>query len=70
MRIRLWLSRAAGATFGIAALTNLQAIAQLPVINSFSQNRVLVCTNLSPGSVASVQWASSLSSTTFSGSIL
>jgi hypothetical protein len=38
-----------------------QAIAQLPVISSFSQNGVLVCTNLQPGSVASVQWASSLS---------
>src|ERR1035441_9076930 len=38
-----------------------QAIAQLPVISSFSQNGVLVCTNLQPGSVASVQWASLLS---------
>ncbi len=38
-----------------------QAISQLPVISSFSQNGVLVCTNLQPGSVASVQWASSLS---------
>ncbi len=38
-----------------------QAIAQLPVISSFSQNGVLVCTNLQPGSVALVQWASSLS---------
>src|ERR1039457_2975144 len=38
-----------------------QAKAQLPVISSFSQNGVLVCTNLEPGSVASVQWASSLS---------
>jgi len=38
-----------------------QAGAQLPVITSFSQNGVLVCSNLSPGSVASVQWASSLS---------
>ena len=37
-----------------------QAAAQLPVITSFSQNGVLVCTNLQPGSVASVQWASSL----------
>ena len=36
-----------------------QAMAQLPVISSFSQNGVLVCTNLEPGSVASVQWASS-----------
>ena len=38
-----------------------QAIAQLPVISSFSQNGVLVCTNLAPGSLASVEWASSLS---------
>ena len=37
------------------------AAAQLPVITSFNQNGVLVCSNLSPGSVASVQWASSLS---------
>ena len=29
-----------------------QAAAQLPVITSFSQNGVLVCSNLSPGSVA------------------
>ena len=38
-----------------------QAAAQLPVITSFSQNGLLVCSNLLPGSVASVQWASSLS---------
>jgi formylglycine-generating enzyme len=38
-----------------------QAAAQLPVITSFSQNGVLVCSNLAPGSVASVQWSSSLS---------
>src|ERR1019366_8310816 len=38
-----------------------QAAAQLPVITSFSQNGVLVCANLQTGSVASVQWASSLS---------
>src|ERR1035437_5267385 len=38
-----------------------QVAAQLPVITSFSQNGVLVCTNLQPGSVASVEWASSLS---------
>jgi formylglycine-generating enzyme required for sulfatase activity len=38
-----------------------QAAGQLPVITSFSQNGLLVCSNLSPGSVASVQWASSLS---------
>jgi formylglycine-generating enzyme required for sulfatase activity len=38
-----------------------QAAAQLPVITSFSQNGQLVCSYLAPGSVASVQWASSLS---------
>ena len=38
-----------------------QAAAQLPVISSFGQNGVLVCTNLQPGSVATVAWASSLS---------
>ena len=32
-----------------------------PVIVSFSQNGGLVCSNLTPGSVASVEWASSLS---------
>ena len=35
------------------------ALAQNPVITSFSQNGVLVCSNLDPGSVAAVQWASS-----------
>jgi len=46
----------------LALLAGLhRAAAQLPVITSFSQNGVLVCSNLSPGSVASVQWASSLS---------
>ncbi len=32
-----------------------------PVITSFSQNGELVCSNLTPGSVASVEWAASLS---------
>ena len=36
------------------------ALGQAPVISSFSQNGVLVCTNLAPGSVASVEWASSV----------
>ena len=49
-------------SIGLAILAGVhQAAAQLPVITSFSQNGVLVCSNLSPGSVASVQWASSLS---------
>ncbi len=34
--------------------------AENPVITSFSQNGVLVCNNLGPGTMASVQWASSL----------
>src|ERR1035437_4740231 len=38
-----------------------QATAQLPVISSFSQNGLLVCANLQTGTVASVEWASSLS---------
>ena len=43
----------------ISSLSTAQA--QAPVISSFSQNGVLVCTNLQPGTVASVEWASSLS---------
>jgi hypothetical protein len=42
-------------------LTSLSAArAQAPVIQSFSANGVLVCTNLAAGSTASVEWASSL----------
>jgi len=37
------------------------AQAQAPVISAFSQNGVLVCTNLQPGTTASGEWASSLS---------
>ena len=37
-----------------------QAWAQTSVISSLSQNGVLVCTNLQPSTVASVEWASSL----------
>jgi formylglycine-generating enzyme required for sulfatase activity len=37
-----------------------QAAAQSPVITSFSQNGVLVCANLQTGTVASVEWASTL----------
>jgi len=36
------------------------AQAQAPVITSFSGNGVLVCSNLAPGSVAAVEWASSV----------
>jgi formylglycine-generating enzyme required for sulfatase activity len=34
--------------------------AQPPVITSFGQNGELVCTNLAPGTVATVEWAASL----------
>ncbi|HUA68240.1 MAG TPA: LamG-like jellyroll fold domain-containing protein, partial [Candidatus Saccharimonadales bacterium] len=37
------------------------ALAQSPIITSFSENGVLECTNLNPGSAATVEWASSLS---------
>lgn len=36
------------------------ASGQAPVIASFGQNGLLVCTNLQPGSTASVEWASSV----------
>jgi len=46
----------------LVVLTDInQAAAQLPVITTFSQNGLLVCSNLAAGTVASVQWASSLS---------
>jgi formylglycine-generating enzyme required for sulfatase activity len=43
----------------LALGTSVAAFGQ-PVITSFSGNGVLVCSNLAPGSVAAVQWASSL----------
>ena len=55
MRTQLNLSLALALLAGIN-----HAVAQQPVISSFSQNGVLVCTNLQPGTVASVEWASSL----------
>ena len=55
MRTQLNLSLALAL---LAAINH--AAAQQPVITSFSQNGVLVCTNLEPGTVASVEWASSL----------
>ena len=39
----------------------LPAAAQAPIIASLSQNGRLVCSNLAPASVASIEWASSLS---------
>ena len=47
----------AALAFGVCAA----AFAQSPVITSFSQNGLLVCSNLATGSVASVEWASSVS---------
>jgi len=45
----------------LAVLASVHSVlAQDPVITSFSQNGVLVCTNLGPGSLADVEWASSL----------
>ena len=49
---------------GLAALAFgvcVAAFGQSPVITSFSQNGLLVCANLATGTVASVEWASSLS---------
>jgi formylglycine-generating enzyme required for sulfatase activity len=45
----------------LALGANVDAQAQAPVITSFSGNGVMVCSNLAPGSVATVEWASSLS---------
>jgi formylglycine-generating enzyme required for sulfatase activity len=45
----------------LALGTNVAAQAQAPVITSFGGNGLLVCSNLAPGSVATVEWASSLS---------
>lgn len=47
----------------LIALTLLAGINSIPaqvVITSFSQNGVLVCSNLPPGNPATVAWASSL----------
>jgi formylglycine-generating enzyme len=44
----------------LALGTGVAAQAQAPVITSFSGTGVLVCSNLVPGSVGSVEWASSL----------
>jgi formylglycine-generating enzyme required for sulfatase activity len=48
-------------TFLFALWASVAAQAAAPVIISFSGNGVLVCSNLAPGSVASVEWASALS---------
>ncbi len=47
---------------GLALLAGVaQTLGQAIVVNSFSQNGVLVCSGLQTGTVATVQWASSLS---------
>ena len=46
---------------GLALLAGVHQAAAQIVISSFSQNGVLVCTNLQTNTVTSVQWASSLS---------
>jgi formylglycine-generating enzyme required for sulfatase activity len=45
----------------LALGVSVGAQAQAPVITSFGGNGVLVCSNLAAGSVAAVEWASSLS---------
>ena len=40
--------------------TSLPVMGQAPVISSLGRNGELVCTNLEPGTVASVEWASSV----------
>jgi len=42
------------------ALLCVSALGQVPVISSFGQNGELICTNLQPGSVATVEWAPSV----------
>ena len=42
------------------AVSSVTAFGQAPVISSFSQNGQLICTNLEHGSVATVEWASSV----------
>lgn len=44
----------------LAVAVGCTAFAQLPVITSFSQNGQLICTNVPAGSVATVEWASTL----------
>ena len=59
MKITNVLTFAALAAIGLT-LTPLPAVGQNPVIASLGHNGQLVCTDLQPGSTASVEWASSL----------
>ncbi len=56
-------SKSSRISVGLCALAlaaGLTAQGAAPVITSFSGNGVLVCSNLAPGSVATVEWASSV----------
>ena len=56
-------TRTARMKLGLVALALgvwVAAFGQSPVISSFSQNGELVCTNLAAGSLATVEWASSV----------
>ncbi len=59
MKIIKNLTIAALAAVGFT-LAPLPALGQTPVISSLGQNGQLVCTDLQPGSIASVEWASSV----------
>lgn len=58
-KARLPLAAAVGAV--TLSLASLPTLGQTLVIESFAANGLLVCTNLSPGSVATVEWAPSVS---------
>jgi formylglycine-generating enzyme required for sulfatase activity len=54
--------RTAGKRLGLVALlgVGVTASGQSPVISSFSRNGELVCTNLTPGTMSTVEWAPSV----------
>ena len=54
------LLRAVATSWVLLLSAGFPAAAQTPVITSFSQNGVLVCSNLPPNGVAQVEWAASL----------
>ncbi len=54
---RPFLPLAATAVTIVLVLASLSALGQTPVIRSFAGNGELVCTNLLPGRVATVEWA-------------
>jgi formylglycine-generating enzyme required for sulfatase activity len=71
MHVKTMKTLTAAAALGvIVAISDNQACAQLPVIESLSSNGELIGKNLLPGSVATVEWASSVNgpwSSTWSG---